>query len=89
MINFEEIGLICAEEFAAIDLILQSVRDSFLPFEGVLICATRDPKKLAPPHGRLIWTSPIMFTCVRMFALKNCVRMLDLIGPIFDHVVFT
>ena len=87
VIYFEEIGMICAEEFAAIDLILQSVRDSFLPFGGVLICATGDPKQLPPPQGRLIWTSPIMLTSVRMYALKDCVRMVDLVGRNFLNML--
>ena len=38
------------------------------------------PETTTTPQGRLIWTSPIMFTSVRMFALKNGVRMDDLIG---------
>ena len=87
VLYFEKIGMISAEEFAAIDLILQSVRDSFFPFGCVLICATGDPKQLPPPQGRIIWASPIMLTCVRMIALKNCVRMVDLVGREFLNML--
>ena len=83
ILYFEEIGMVSAEEFAAIDYILQKTRESFAPFGGILIVGTGDPKQLPPPQGRLIWTSPIILSSVRMFALKKCVRMTDFIGRQF------
>ena len=46
VLYFEEIGMICAEEFAAIDVILQKCHDCDLPFGGPLVFATGDPKQL-------------------------------------------
>jgi len=83
ILYFEEIGMVSAEEFAAIDYILQKTRESFAPFGGILIVGTGDPKQLPPPQGRLIWTSPIILSSVRMFALKKCVRMTDFVGRQF------
>ena len=83
ILYFEEIGMVSAEEFAAIDHILQKTRDSYAPFGGVLILGTGDPKQLPPPQGRLLWTSPLIITSVRMFSLTRCVRMADVVGRQF------
>ena len=83
VLYFEEIGMVSSEEFASIDLILQKVRENYQPFGGVLVFATGDPKQLPPPQGRLIWTSPIVITIVQMYALKQCVRMVEKVGRKF------
>ena len=45
-------------------------RDTYVPFEGVLIFGTGDQKQL-PPQGRLLWTSPIIITSVEIFSLEG------------------
>ena len=44
ILYFQEIGMVSAEEFAAINHILQKTRDSYAPFGGVLILGTADPR---------------------------------------------
>ena len=44
LLYFEEIGMVFAEDFATIDLILQKVKNVDLPFGGVLISESGDPK---------------------------------------------
>ena len=87
ILYFEEIGMVSAEEFAAIDLIMQKVRDNYSPFGGVLVLGTGDPKQLPPPQGRLLWTSPIILTSVTMHALEKCVRMVDVVGREFLNIL--
>ena len=83
IIYFEEIGMISAEQFAALGLILQKVRSNYLPFGGVLVFGTGDPKQLPPPQGRLLRTSPIVITIVQLYSLAKCVRMIDMVGRQF------
>ena len=54
IIYFEEIGMISAEQFAALDLILPKVSDNYLPFGGVLVFGTCVPELIPPPQGRLL-----------------------------------
>ena len=82
MIYFEEIGMICAEEFSAIDLILQNVRDSFLPFGDDLICASGDPKQLSHPGQINLDFAHYAHKCPNG-CLKNWVRMVYLLGEPF------
>ena len=64
--------MVSAEEFAAINHILRKTMESYAPFGGVMILGTGDPKQLPPPQGRLLWTSPLIITSVRMFSLTKC-----------------
>ena len=72
LLYFEEIGMVSAEDFATIDLILQKVKNVDLPFGGVLIFASGDPKQIPPPLRNPVWISRIILTNVKMFKLSIC-----------------
>ena len=71
----EEIGMMSAEQYSAVDLIYQHIRGCRLPFSGVLLIGTGDPKQLRPPSGSLLWMSPLMLTTFRLYAITEFVRM--------------
>ena len=71
----EEIGMISAEQYCAIDLIYQHIRCNRLPFGGVLLIGTGDARQLRPPSGSLLWMSPLMLTTFRIHPLNEFVRM--------------
>ena len=54
ILYLEEVGMISAEEFAAMDVVMQIVRQNSSPFGGVLVFRSGDPQQLPPPSGRLI-----------------------------------
>ena len=87
VICIEEVGMVSAEEFAIMDIVLQAVKKIALPFGGVLVLATGDPKQLPPPTGTQIWLSPLMLTSVRLFKLSTPVRMVDSIGQDFLNAI--
>jgi hypothetical protein len=74
VIAFEEIGLLSNEYLNAIDKILQNVRDSKLPFGGVILMSTGDPRQLPPVDGKPVWISTNMFTTFRPYVLWHYVR---------------
>ena len=83
LLYFEDIGMISAEDFAAIDLILQHLKNIESPFGGVLVLGSGDPNQMPPPTGSQIWISPIILTSVSMFKLNRAVKMTDSIGQNF------
>ena len=62
VIMIEEIGLISAELFNALDLVLRHVHSSSLPMGGVFVFGNGDPQQLTTPSGSLIWFSSTMMT---------------------------
>ena len=58
----EEIGLLSAQLFAALDNILRYVRGSNQPMGGILVIATGDPYQLAPVDGTPFWASHHVMT---------------------------
>ena len=74
VIFLDEAGQTSAEQLSAIDIILRTKRDSQIPFGGVLIIGTMDPKQLQPIAQLPFLTSSLMLTCFRMFELKQSVR---------------
>ena len=87
ILYIEEVGMVSAQQFAAMDAILQQIRNVHVPFGGVLVLATGDPKQLPPPSGNQLWVSPIMLTSVQMYQLSNCVRMTDSVGQEFLQAI--
>ena len=87
ILYIEEVGMISAQQFAAMDLILQRIRDVHVPFGGVLVLATGDPKQLPPQSGNQLWVSPVILTSVQMYRLSNCVRMTDAVGQAFLQAI--
>ena len=71
----EEIGMICIELWNAIDLILQHVRESDLPFGGVFVLANGDALQLPPPTGTPIWITTAALVLFRFYFLQEFVRM--------------
>ena len=70
----EEIGLVSAEMFAIMDLVLRRLRASPVPFGGIFVLASGDPLQLPPVEGMPIWCSRHLFTTFRVFVLHQYVR---------------
>ncbi|KAF4689592.1 hypothetical protein FOZ60_001490 [Perkinsus olseni] len=70
----DEIGLISAETFSILDLVLQHVKDNTLPFGGCLVLGTGDMLQLNPSTGRPLWVSPHVLTTFTVIPLKHMVR---------------
>lgn len=70
----EEIGLIPSHVCHVLDLVLRKIRDTSLPYGGVLLLCSGDPKQLKPVSGRSIFISSSMFTVFQVMKLKYFVR---------------
>ena len=77
VIMIEELGLISAELFTALDLVLQYIHSSFLPMGGVFTFGNGDPQQLTTPSGSLIWFSSTMLTNFFLTYLEEYIRMRD------------
>ena len=58
----EEISLISAEQWAVMDIVLQELKESKLPFGGILVIASGDQMQLPAIDGNDISLSPILLT---------------------------
>ena len=58
----EEISLVSAEQWSAMDLILQHLRNCTLPFGGILVIASGDQMQLPAIQGREIFLNPVSLT---------------------------
>ena len=76
----EEVSLISAEQWSAMDLTLQELKQSTLPFGGVLVIASGDQMQLPSIEGNDIFLSPVLLTNFAMFFLSHFVRMTDADG---------
>ena len=70
----EEIGLISAETFAVLDVVLRHIRDNPVPMGGVLLIASGDPRQLTPISGSPIWSSYHLICSFSVHSLKHYVR---------------
>ena len=70
----EEIGLVSAELFAVMDLVLRRLRESPVPFGGIFLLGSGDPLQLPPVQGMPIWCSCHLLTTFRVFMLHEYVR---------------
>ena len=74
---WEELGLLSAEMFAALDNILRVLMGNNLPLGGKLWISTGDSKQLAPIDGRPIFGSVNMCTMMDVFVFTTDVRAHD------------
>ena len=74
VLMIEEIGLVSAEMFAVMDIVLRYIRDNQVPMGGVLIVASGDPRQLSPISGSPIWASYHLIATFRIMSLKHYVR---------------
>ena len=74
---FEEIGMLSAEYFAALDNILRVIMANSMPWGGKLLMCCGDGKQLPPIDGRPIWTSANMCTMMNVFVFTADVRARD------------
>ena len=73
----EEVSLISAEQWSAMDITLQELKQSSLPFGGVLVIASGDQMQLPSIDGNDIFLSPVLLTNFALFFLGHFVRMTD------------
>jgi hypothetical protein len=74
---FEEIGLLSAEYFSALDNVLKRLMETESPMGGKLLLSCGDSKQLPPINGRPIWSSLNMCTLMQVFVFANDVRARD------------
>jgi hypothetical protein len=74
---FEEIGIVSAQVFHALDLVLQMVMESSLPWGGKLLMCSGDAKQLPPISGQPIWSSIQMCTVMNVVLFTVDVRARD------------
>lgn len=74
VLAIEEIGVISREMMKVLDLILQRLRKSVLPFGGVLVLATGDPRQLQPVQGYPAFLMPNLLYDLKPLVLKEYVR---------------
>jgi PIF1-like helicase len=67
---FEEIGLLSAEYFVALDAVLRVLMANGLPWGGKLLLSCGDAKQLPPVEGTMIWSSVNMCTMMEVFVFK-------------------
>ena len=70
----EEIGLVSAEMFAVMDLVLRRLRQSPVPFGSIFLLGSGDPLQLPPVEGMPIWCSCHLLTMLRVYMLQEYVR---------------
>ena len=58
----EEMSMILAEQYCAIDLKYQLVRRKGSPWGGFLLIGTGDSRQIRLLSGTLLWMSPLMTT---------------------------
>ena len=89
----DEVGQLNSEVLAAMEIVLQTVRDNKLPMGGVFTIMTGDPKQLKPPDGSLVWLSPSLLTNYDFHYFIHYVRaspgMLREILAKMDHTEIT
>ena len=73
----EEVSLISAEQWSAMDITLQELKQSSLPFGGVLVNASGDQMQLPSIDGNDIFLSPVLLTNFALIFLGRFVRMTD------------
>jgi hypothetical protein len=74
---FEEIGLLSAQMFCAVDLVLQMVMGNSLPWGRKLLISSGDAKQLPPVSGQPLWSSVHMCTEMNVIMFTEDVRARD------------
>ena len=83
----KEISLRSAEQWAAMDLILQQLKNSNVPSCGVFIATTGEPCQLPSVPGTNLLMSPIPMTTFSIHLLEYFVRMRDPEGDCSQAIV--
>jgi hypothetical protein len=71
---FEEIGLLSAEYFSALDNVLRYLTGSCSSMGGKLFLSCGDSRQLPPVSGRPFWSSLNMCTLMNVFIFRSDVR---------------
>lgn len=74
MIVFDEIGQLSSEELAVLDMILRQLRDSYLPFGGVLFFGSFDHMQINCIQGLPFLLSMHLLTDFTIVRLEQSVR---------------
>ena len=74
MLFFDELAQISAEQIATIDIIMQNLRCSNIPFGGILILGTMDHTQIQPINQLPFLTSSLVLTCFYAVELCHSVR---------------
>ena len=72
---FDEIGQLCADFFAALEIICFRLRESETFMGGVIVMSTMYHTQLQPVSGSLFLLLSNMITCYKMVKLETCVRL--------------
>lgn len=70
----DEAGQISAEMMAVFDIIMRKLRQSQVPFGGVLVLGTMDHTQIQPIKALPFLTSTLVMTCFSCVKLKHSVR---------------
>ena len=71
----EEVSMISAELWSAMDNVLQAVSENNLPFGGKIVISTGDFRQLPPPTGTFLLLSNSVLANFELQYLKHYVRM--------------
>ena len=74
MLLLDECGQLSAQQFATLDIILRNLRDTPLPFGGVLLIGTLDHAQLGPISGLPFLLSSHIVTDFTLIKLEHSVR---------------
>ena len=77
VIFFDEAGQISAQQLSMIEIILRKLRNSDVPYGGVLIIGTMDHTQTQPVNALPFLLSSHILTCYTMVQLKESVRAAD------------
>ena len=75
VIFIEEVSMVSAELWSAVDSVLQYVCDTNLPFGGKLLICSGDFLQLPPPSGTILLRSNTVLTCFCFHYLESFVRL--------------
>jgi len=70
----DEVGQLSSQQFALLDIILRHIRNSILPFGGVLIFGTFDHAQIGAIQGLPFLLSSHLQTDFTLIMLKHSVR---------------
>ena len=87
IIFVEEVSMVSAEIWAAMDCVMQQVAGSSIPFGGKLVISTGDFRQLPPPGGMLLLMSNTVLATFEVHLLKEYVRMQNLYGKILLNLL--
>ena len=71
---FDEIFQASAQRISALDIVLKTLRNSDLPFGGVLVIGPMDPQQFPPIDGLPFLLSSLVITMFTMVELRHSVR---------------